>query len=85
MDEPTAALDPQLTIYVATIIQELVREGYTVIIATHDTLLIEKLPCIIHLMNAGTVIETATTHDLEEFPEKYPGLFHFIQGTNNVS
>src|SRR5277367_3427585 len=42
-DEPTSALDPLLTNYVAQNIQELAREGYIILIATHDTALLDKL------------------------------------------
>ena len=47
LDEPTSALDPLLTAYVANIIQELANEGYIVLVATHDTSLLERLHCTI--------------------------------------
>ena len=52
-------LDPLLTAYVATIIQELAQEGYIVLVATHDTSLLERLNCTIYLMSQGKIVETA--------------------------
>ena len=80
MDEPTSALDPLLTSYIATTIEALAQEGYTVIIATHDTFLIEKLNCIIHLMSQGSIIESASNADYKKHPEQYQKLDAFIRG-----
>lgn len=80
MDEPTSALDPLLTSYIATTIENLAREGYTIIIATHDTFLVEKLPCTIHLMREGTIIQSATNTDYTHNPSAYQDLDGFIQG-----
>ena len=51
LDEPTPALDPVLTTFVAGNIQQLATDGYIVLVATHDTDLIEKLNCTIYLMS----------------------------------
>ena len=80
LDEPTSALDPVLTSYVANNIQELAKEGYIVLVATHDTDLIEKLDCTIYLMSQGNIIETAQSHDLKDIPTNYPKITKFIAG-----
>ncbi len=42
LDEPTSALDPLLTSYVAHMIQELAQQGYTVLVSSHDTRLLQN-------------------------------------------
>lgn len=80
LDEPTSALDPVLTSYVANNIQQLAIDGYIVLVATHDTDLIEKLNCTIYLMSEGNIIETAQSNDLKNNPDHYPRIKKFIAG-----
>jgi ABC-type polar amino acid transport system ATPase subunit len=80
LDEPTSALDPLLTAHVATNIQDLARQGYIVLIATHDTSLLGRLNCTIYLMRHGTIVETAQSSQLASTPEKYPQIRNFIAG-----
>jgi polar amino acid transport system ATP-binding protein len=80
LDEPTSALDPLLTNYVAQSIQELAREGYIVLVASHDTALIEKLKGTIYLMDTGTIVETAPSEEFLKNQERYPKIKHFIKG-----
>ncbi len=49
-DEPTSALDPMLTTSVANKIQELAKQKYIILVASHDIMLLEKLSCTIHYM-----------------------------------
>lgn len=80
LDEPTSALDPLLTTHVANGIQELADEGYIILIATHDTALIEKLNCIIYLMKAGSIVESATSIDYAQHKDAYPQIKTFVEG-----
>lgn len=64
MDEPTSALDPVLTTYVADSIQRLSDEGYTILIATHDVAILDKLDCIINFMQNGKIVEQVKSKDL---------------------
>lgn len=80
MDEPTSALDPMLTAYVADIISDLAQQGYIVVVATHDTVLIEKIDCMIYLMKDGKIIQSARSTEYKEHPEKYQALQQFIAG-----
>lgn len=80
LDEPTSALDPVLTSYVANNIQQLATDGYIVLVATHDTDLIEKLNCTIYLMSEGKIIETAKSERLRENPDNFPKIKKFIAG-----
>lgn len=83
LDEPTSALDPLLTSYVAQTIKELASQGYITIVATHDTSLLEKLPCTIHLMRNGAIIESATSQELNVRPDRYPQIVRFIEGSHH--
>ncbi len=80
LDEPTSALDPVLTSYVANNIQQLARDGYIVLVATHDTDLLAKLNCTIYLMSKGSIIETAQSDTLKNNPDQFPYLKKFIAG-----
>lgn len=81
LDEPTSALDPLLTNFVADNIQQLANDGYTVLVATHDVAIIERLNCSIYLMKDGKIIEATTAHDLRKNPEHYPAIHQFIKGS----
>jgi len=80
LDEPTSALDPQLTNYVAKNIQELAQEGFTVLVATHDISLLQKLSCTIYLMKHGKIVERASSDEFKKNPSDYPHIDRFIQG-----
>lgn len=82
-DEPTSALDPLLTNYVAQNIQELAREGYIVLIATHDTAILDKLDATIYLMKNGMIIESANTKNFAQKPQGFPLIQKFIIGEKN--
>ncbi len=85
MDEPTSALDPLLKYHVAQIIQQLAAQGYIILIATHDTGLIEHLNCTIHLMQQGQIVESTTSQNFKASPEKHPALktFMYAHAANN--
>ncbi len=78
LDEPTSALDPFLTAHVATTIKELATDGYIVLVATHDISLLEKLPCTIHLMQDGSIIESASLEKFSQNKLEYPNINQFI-------
>ncbi len=81
MDEPTSALDPYLTNFVAQSIQDLAKEGYSVLVASHDVALIEKLEkATIYLMDGGKIIEAGKSKSVIDDPKKYPLLSKFISG-----
>jgi len=81
LDEPTSALDPLLTTHVANTIKELAQEGYIVLIATHDTELLKKLPCTIYLMKDGKILESVSSAEFATNPESFPHLVQFVSGT----
>lgn len=79
-DEPTSSLDPLLTTFVANNIQELANEKYIVLIATHDTVLLEKLDCTIYLMKNGKIIQEAYSKDFRANRNSYPLINAFVEG-----
>jgi len=81
LDEPTSALDPLLTSHVARTIEELAEQGYTIAIATHDTVLIDKLNATIYLMKDGSILEYANSQEFIKNKELYPHLNAFVSGT----
>jgi len=80
MDEPTSSLDPLLTTHVANNIQQLANEGYIILVATHDTALLEKLNCTIYLMEKGKIAESATSIEFFKNREAYPLIDRFVSG-----
>ena len=82
LDEPTSALDPILTTQVAETIHELSKQGYIVLVATHDTMLLEKLSCMIHLMKDGKIIESARSDDYFQNKSDYPKIDAFVRGSH---
>ncbi len=80
MDEPTSALDPLLTSYVAQIIQNLADQKYTIVIATHDTVLIDKLDCQVHLMQGGHIVESAQSKNITKNTDQFPKIKRFVAG-----
>lgn len=85
LDEPTSALDPLLTTHIAETIKELAKEKYIVLIATHDTSLLEKLSCTIHLMCNGSIIESVHSQEFFTQTKKYPNIAAFIAGASKIN
>jgi polar amino acid transport system ATP-binding protein len=79
-DEPTSALDPSFTNQVAQTIQQLAREKYIILVATHDIRLLDLLDCTVHLMDRGIIIESANSKKLLTNLDNYPCVQKFIAG-----
>ncbi|KGQ70206.1 arginine ABC transporter ATP-binding protein ArtP [Chelonobacter oris] len=56
-DEPTAALDPEITAQVVSIIQELQQTGITQVIVTHEVAVARKIATKVIYMEQGKIIE----------------------------
>lgn len=79
-DEPTSALDPLLTTHVANTLSQLAKDGYIVVIASHDTALLDKLDCMIYLIDNGKIIEQTSSQELKNNSEKYQKISQFVAG-----
>lgn len=82
-DEPTSALDPLLSSFVAESIQALARRNLIILVATHDTGLLEKLSCSIYLMHKGEIVEQTTDEEFRKQPSATPALQAFVQGVTH--
>ena|SRR3990167_1866723 len=80
LDEPTSALDPMLTNSVVDSINQLAKDGLTVLVATHDVVILSKLNCTIYLMDKGKIIETAFSEDIKKDNNNYQKITNFIKG-----
>ena len=80
LDEPTSALDPLLTAYVADTIQDLAKRGYIVLVASHDTSLLERLDCTSYLMKHGSIVEIVQSAEFKTDPNKFPLTKNFVSG-----
>ena len=60
-DEPTAALDPELKQEVGATIAALARDGRTIVVATHEPLLIHALQPRMVLMKDGAIVGETTS------------------------
>lgn len=56
-DEPTAALDPEITAQIVSIIQELQQTGITQVIVTHEVAVARKVATKVVYMEQGKIIE----------------------------
>lgn len=56
-DEPTAALDPEITAQVVSIIQELQQTGITQVIVTHEIAVAKKVATKVVYMEQGRIVE----------------------------
>ncbi|MFP3821461.1 ATP-binding cassette domain-containing protein, partial [Bacillus sp. SIMBA_008] len=57
-DEPTSALDPELVGEVLDVMQNLAREGMTMIVVTHEIGFAREVADTVHFMDAGEVVES---------------------------
>jgi ABC-type polar amino acid transport system ATPase subunit len=80
LDEPTSALDPLLSSYVAQTIIHLKNNGYFVLLATHDTAFVQKLPAVLYLMQEGRIIESISTEQYFKNPAQHPHIHAFMTG-----
>jgi polar amino acid transport system ATP-binding protein len=59
-DEPTSALDPELVGEVLAVIEELAREGMTMVVVTHEVGFAKKVADRVLMMDEGEIIEDGT-------------------------
>jgi len=71
-DEPTAALDPEITAQVVTIINELAQTGITQLIVTHEVSFAKKIANHIVYMENGKIVEQGdASHFTQPQTEKF--------------
>lgn len=66
MDEPTSALDPELREGIATIIENLAREGMGILIITHDMNFAKRVATRILFLDEGQIIKESSKEEFFE-------------------
>jgi ABC-2 type transport system ATP-binding protein len=64
LDEPTAGLDPQARHATWTLIEQLRRDGVTVVLTTHQMDEAERLADLVHVLHQGRVVASGTPGEL---------------------
>lgn len=67
-DEPTSALDPEMVFEVLNVIQQLAKEGLTMIIVTHEMNFAKEIADEIIFMDQGVVIEQGSSQHIFQNP-----------------
>lgn len=68
-DEPTSALDPELIGEVLEVMQQLAREGMTMITVTHEMGFAREFANRVIFMDIGRIIETGSPQDIFDNPQ----------------
>lgn len=63
-DEPTSALDPKITLEVSKVIKDLKKDGYTMIIVTHDMDFAKNISDKIYFMHKGMIEASGTPKEI---------------------
>ena len=71
-DEPTSALDPEMVGEVLSVMQELAREGMTMLVVTHEMAFARDVSTRVVFMNDGVICEQGTPQEIFENPQKQP-------------
>ncbi|MDV2887081.1 amino acid ABC transporter ATP-binding protein [Alkalihalophilus pseudofirmus] len=69
-DEPTSALDPQLVGEVLRVIEELAKEGQTMVIVTHEMNFAKRVADKVFFMDGGFIVEEGKARELLEHPKE---------------
>ncbi|HGJ5854984.1 arginine ABC transporter ATP-binding protein ArtP [Arsenophonus nasoniae] len=80
-DEPTAALDPEITTQVVSIIQELSKTGITQLIVTHEIDFARKTASKIVYMEKGAIVEQGNIDRLTK--PQTQGLTNYLSHSSN--
>ncbi len=81
-DEPTSALDPELIGEVLGVMQQLAREGMTMLVVTHEISFARDVSNKVVFMEHGVVVEAESSKDFFEHPRQ-PRSREFIQNVLN--
>ena len=63
-DEPTSALDPELVGEVLGVMQQLARDGMTMIVVTHEIGFAREVADTVVFMDEGVVVESGSPPDV---------------------
>ena len=69
-DEPTSALDPEMVGEVLAVMQQLAREGMTMLVVTHEMAFARDVSNRVVYMNEGVICEQGTPEEIFGNPQK---------------
>jgi polar amino acid transport system ATP-binding protein len=69
-DEPTSALDPELVAGVLAVMEELAREGMTMVVVTHEIGFARRVADRVIMMDGGSIIEDAPPEEFFGSPKQ---------------
>ena len=82
-DEPTSALDPEMVGDVLEVMQDLAKEGMTMLIVTHEMGFARKVANRVIFTDGGQILEDSTPDQLFDNPQ-HPSLKDFLNKVLNV-
>jgi len=68
-DEPTSSLDPELSLEVLRVMEELAAEGTTMVVVTHEIEFARRVASRIAVFDQGQIIESGTPEEVLETPQ----------------
>ena len=68
-DEPTSALDPEMINEVLEVMEELAREGMTMVVVTHEMGFARRVADLVVFMDDGEIVEAAAPDKFFDAPE----------------
>lgn len=71
LDEPTAALDPEMTFEVLELIRDLIRQGQPTILCTHEIGFAQAVADHIAFISRGAIVESGTPQDFFSQPKTH--------------
>lgn len=68
-DEPTSALDPEMVGEVLSLVQDLAKEGMTMVVVTHEIAFAREVATRILFMDKGSIVEEGTPREVLDNPQ----------------
>ena len=84
-DEPTSALDPELVGEVLAVIEELAREGMTMVVVTHEMGFAREVGDSLVFMDGGVVLESGRPRDMIGSPRHERTQAFLIRSANRYA
>jgi len=69
-DEVTAALDPEMVSEVLSVVRDLVSDGMTCVLVTHEMRFAREVADIVYFTDAGRIVEYGTPEDIFDHPKE---------------
>lgn len=82
-DEPTSALDPEMVGEVLQVISDLAKDGFTMVVVTHEMGFAQKVATRVMFMDEGVIAEEGSPADIFEHPQN-PRTKEFLSKVINV-